>query len=54
MPFKMSSFVFWSGVYNAVLAFFLLFPTLYRALGRDLSRRATLVYWESFFAVSPR
>ena len=71
---KMSSFVFGSGVYNAALAFFLLFPPLYRALGlnvcspvwawliagflsytsvvlihcsRDLSRRATLVYWEA-------
>jgi hypothetical protein len=74
MPFKMSSFVFWSGVYNAALAFFLLFPPLYRAVGlnvcspvwawliagflgytsvaliyasRDLTRRATLVYWEA-------
>jgi hypothetical protein len=28
MPFKMSSFVFWSGVYNAALAFFLRFPPL--------------------------
>jgi len=74
MPFKMSSFVFWSGVYNAALAFSLLFPPLYRAIGlkvcdpvwawliagflaytsvvlvfssRDLSQRATLVYWEA-------
>ena len=74
MPPKMSSFVFWSGIYNAALAFFLLFPGLYRAVGlnvcapflawliagflaytcvvlifasRDLSKRATLVYWES-------
>jgi len=74
MPFKMSSFVFWSGVYNSILALFLLFPPLYRALGLnvcaplfawliagflaytsvvliyasyELSRRATLVYWES-------
>ena len=74
MPFKMSSFVFWTGVYNVALAFLLLFPPLYRALGlnvctpvwswliagflaytsvaliyasRDLTRRATLVYWEA-------
>ncbi len=74
MAFKMSDFVFWSGVYNSILALFLLFPPLYRALGlnvcaplfawliagflaytsvvliyasRELSRRATLVYWES-------
>jgi len=74
MPFKMSCFVFWSGVYNSILALFLLFPPLYRALGLnvcaplfawliagflaytsvvliyasyELSRRATLVYWES-------
>ena len=74
MPFKMSSFVFWTGAYNAALAFLLLFPPLYRALGlnvctpvwswliagflaytsvaliyasRDLTRRATLVYWEA-------
>ena len=74
MPFKMSSFVFWTGVYNVALAFLLLFPPLYRALGlnvctpvwswliagflaytsvaliyasRDVTRRATLVYWEA-------
>ncbi len=74
MSVKMSNLVFWSGVYNFVLAVFLLFPPLYRALGlnvcepflawliagflaytsavliyasRELSRRATLVYWES-------
>jgi len=74
MPFKLSSFVFWTGIYNAGLACVLLFPPLYRALGlnvcspvwawliagflsytsvvlihcsRDLSRRATLVYWEA-------
>jgi hypothetical protein len=29
----MSPFVFWSGVYNAGLALFLLFPPLYRSLG---------------------
>lgn len=74
MPFKMSRFVFWSGIYNAGLAVFLLLPPAYRALGlnvptplwgwliagflaytgaalilasRDLSRRASLVYWEA-------
>lgn len=36
MPFKMSTFVFWSGVYNAGLAFFLVFPPLYRALGLNI------------------
>lgn len=36
MPFKMSRFVFWSGVYNAGLALFLLFPPLYRALGLNI------------------
>jgi hypothetical protein len=36
MPFKMTSFVFWSGVYNAGLALFLLFPPLYRALGLNI------------------
>jgi len=36
MPFKMSSFIFWSGVYNAALAFTLLFPPLYRALGLNV------------------
>ncbi len=36
MPFKLSSFVFWSGVYNAALAFVLLFPPLYRALGLNV------------------
>ncbi|MGR9085927.1 MAG: hypothetical protein ACU841_02510 [Gammaproteobacteria bacterium] len=75
MPFSMRQFVFWSGVYNAGLALFLLIPPLYRTLGlnipaplwgwllagflgytsavlilasRDLRRRASLVYWESF------
>ena len=75
MPFNMTSFVFWSGVYNAGLALMLMFPPIYRALGlntptpfwgwllgsflaftsvvlilssRDLRRRASLVYWESF------
>jgi hypothetical protein len=36
MPFKMGSFVFWSGVYNAALAFSLLFPPLYRTLGLNI------------------
>ena len=75
MPFKMSPFVFWSGIYNAGLALFLLFPPLYRSLGlnfpapfwgwlvggflaytsatlilssRNLSQRASYVYWEAF------
>ena len=30
MPFKMQKFTFWTGVYNAGLAIFLLFPPLYR------------------------
>ena len=36
MPFKLSSFVFWSGIYNAALACFLLFPPLYRAVGLNV------------------
>jgi hypothetical protein len=36
MPFKMSPFVFWSGVYNAGLALFLAFPSLYRAIGLNI------------------
>ena len=36
MPFKMSSFVFWTGIYNAGLASFLLFPPLYRPLGLNV------------------
>jgi hypothetical protein len=36
MPFKMSAFVCWSGAYNAGLAFFLMFPSLYRALGLNI------------------
>ena len=36
MPFSMQRFVFWSGVYNAGLALFLLFPSLYRALGLNI------------------
>lgn len=34
MPFKMNSFVFWSGVYNAGLA--LTFPPVYRWLGLNV------------------
>ena len=33
MPFKMTPFIFWSGVYNAGLAVFLLYPPLYGAVG---------------------
>jgi len=36
MPFKISTFVFWSGVYNAGLALLLLFPPLYRAVGLNI------------------
>lgn len=36
MPFKMSAFVFWSGVYNAALASILAFPALYRAMGLNI------------------
>ena len=36
MPFSMQTFVFRSGVYNAGLALFLLFPPLYRALGLNI------------------
>jgi hypothetical protein len=36
MPFSMNRFVFWSGVYNAGLAFILLFPLLYRELGLNI------------------
>ncbi len=36
MPFAMKNFVFWSGVYNAGLAIFLLFPTLYRGVGMNI------------------
>jgi hypothetical protein len=36
MPFKMSRFAFWTGVYNAGLALFLLFPAAYRALGLNV------------------
>ncbi len=43
MAFKMSNFVFWSGVYNSILALFLLFPPLYRALGLNVC--APLFAW---------
>jgi len=36
MPFSMRQFVLWSGVYNAGLALFLLFPPLYRGLGLNI------------------
>jgi hypothetical protein len=36
MPFSMNRFVFWSGVYNAGLAFILLFPPLYRGIGLNI------------------
>ncbi|MFI3198040.1 MAG: hypothetical protein QX196_06945 [Methylococcaceae bacterium] len=36
MPFTMKNFVFWSGVYNAGLAVFLLFPPLYRGVGMNI------------------
>ncbi len=36
MPFTMKKFVFWSGVYNAGLAVFLLFPPLYRGVGMNI------------------
>jgi hypothetical protein len=36
MPFSMQPFVFWSGVYNAGLAVFLLFPPLYSGIGLNI------------------
>ena len=36
MPFKMKSFIFWSGVYNAGLALILTFPPVYRWLGLNI------------------
>lgn len=36
MPFTMKSFVYWSGVYNAGLAVFLMFPVLYRGVGLNI------------------
>lgn len=36
MKFKMTRFVFWSGVYNVGLALTLTFPPFYRALGLNV------------------
>jgi hypothetical protein len=36
MPFTMKNFVFWTGVYNAGLALFLLFPSLYGMVGMNI------------------
>lgn len=36
MPVSIAKFVFWSGIYNAGLALFLLFPPLYSALGLNI------------------
>ena len=36
MRFNISTFVYWSGVYNAGLALLLTFPPLYRALGVNI------------------
>jgi hypothetical protein len=36
MPFKMKTFVFWSGVYNAGLALTLTCPPFYRGLGLNI------------------
>ena len=36
MPFNMQKFTFWTGVYNAGLAIFLLFPPLYRSVGLNI------------------
>jgi hypothetical protein len=36
MPFKMKTFIYWSGVYNAGLAVTLMFPLVYRALGLNI------------------
>ena len=36
MPFKMQSFIFWSGVYNAGLALTLTCPPIYRLLGLNV------------------
>jgi hypothetical protein len=36
VPFKMKSFVFWTGVYNAVLALTLTCPPVYRWLGLNV------------------
>ncbi|MGD9658541.1 MAG: hypothetical protein AB7U61_13060 [Methylocystis sp.] len=36
MLLKMSAFVFWSGVYNAILALSLTFPPIYRSIGVNI------------------
>jgi hypothetical protein len=36
MPFKMTTFIFWSGIYNAGLALTLIFPPVYRWLGLNV------------------
>ena len=36
MPFKMQKFTYWTGIYNAVIAIFLLFPTLYQGVGLNI------------------
>ena len=36
MPFKMTTFVFWTGVYNAGLALTLTCPPFYRGLGLNI------------------
>ena len=36
MPFKMTSFIFWTGVFNAGLALTLTFPSIYRWLGLNV------------------
>ena len=36
MPFKMTHFIFWSGVYNAGLALTLTCPPIYRLLGLNI------------------
>jgi hypothetical protein len=36
MLFKLSAFVFWSGVYNAVLALVLTFPPIYHRIGLNI------------------
>ena len=36
MPFKMTPFIFWTGVFNAGLALTLTFPSIYRWLGLNV------------------
>lgn len=51
MPFTMKNFIFWSGVYNAGLAVFLLFPPLYQGSGYEylLSCLGLANRWISWF-----